>query len=215
MAFQNDPSNIFKDAAVLDGTGEDASSSVVAGEYDDTRGIRESEEYPEQEPFDDLVRSFARKQSGVASVGGRRRNQPQQQQQPSAVESSVITLYLSGRRPGEFSTVLSTIFGDDIGGGGIGGDSAVQKRDVRASVSPKTSADDFYTAEGSDHVQHVVVPAAQILIAGEATDQPTESLESHVGDVSRYHAERLVTMTVAPIVAPSVSKTLEPVSFLA
>ncbi|XP_066601312.1 mucin-22 [Prorops nasuta] len=92
----------------------------------------------------------------------------------ASAESSVVTLYVSGRRPGEFSTVLSTVK--------IGDESTVSRRrrdilgnaEVRPSVPPSLHA-------GPDPVD---------LIAGSEqpihAHAPTQSLESVVGDVGRH-----------------------------
>lgn len=95
-------------------------------------------------------------------------------------ESSVVTLYVSGRRPGEFSTVLSTV---------RVGDSPSRRRrsaqegavEVRPSVPPSLHAG----------------PAAVAILAGSEdpinAHAPTQSLESVVGDVGRHISTSIYT----------------------
>lgn len=89
-----------------------------------------------------------------------------------APQSSVITLFVSGRRPGEFSTVLSTVK--------IGEESSAPRRrrdvDVQATASlhsslPFASESERYILSGSEDP---------------ADHTPTQSLESVVGDVGRH-----------------------------
>ncbi|XP_043262808.1 mucin-5AC-like [Colletes gigas] len=90
-------------------------------------------------------------------------------------ESSVVTLYVSGRRPGEFSTVLSTVKVTDTVSSSrkrrAAGDDTVE---VRPSVPPSL---------------HAGPEEPTILAGSEDTNDahaPTESLESVVGDVGRH-----------------------------
>lgn len=95
-------------------------------------------------------------------------------------ESSVVTLYVSGRRPGEFSTVLSTVK--------VGDSPSRRRRDasedvveVRPSVPPSLHAG----------------PAAVAILAGSEdpidAHAPTQSLESVVGDVGRHISTSIYT----------------------
>ncbi|XP_014207538.1 mucin-3A-like [Copidosoma floridanum] len=91
-------------------------------------------------------------------------------------ESSVITLYVSGRRPGEFSTILSTVTLEEEA------TSTRVKRHadevtVTASLSPS-----FYQQAASEPVL-VVLDGSEEPIGAHA---PTQSLESVVGDVGRH-----------------------------
>lgn len=97
-------------------------------------------------------------------------------------ESSVVTLYVSGRRPGEFSTVLSTVKID-------GSATASRRRrdasegavEVRPSVPPSLHAG----------------PVAVAILAGSEdpinAHAPTQSLESVVGDVGRHISTSIYT----------------------
>lgn len=108
----------------------------------------------------------------------------QSQQQPAEpekkLESSVITLYVSGRRPGEFSTVLST----------VGSDMPVYKRsapyvDVKASDLP---ALDALEAEASDNYFEYILAGSSNDISPDVTenDQETESLDFVLGDYVKF-----------------------------
>lgn len=97
-------------------------------------------------------------------------------------ESSVVTLYVSGRRPGEFSTVLSTV-----------------KIDNSATASRRRR----YASEGAIEVRPSVPPSlhagpvAVAILAGSEdpinAHAPTQSLESVVGDVGRHISTSIYT----------------------
>ncbi|KYN04782.1 Protein kinase C-binding protein NELL2 [Cyphomyrmex costatus] len=108
---------------------------------------------------------------------GRKLNEKKKESKASAAtkaESSVVTLYVSGRRPGEFSTVLSTVK--------VGDSATVSRRrretlegvvEVRPSIPPSLHAG----------------PVAVAILAGSEDPidhAPTQSLESVVGDVGRH-----------------------------
>ncbi|XP_076643587.1 uncharacterized protein LOC143353867, partial [Halictus rubicundus] len=89
-------------------------------------------------------------------------------------ESSVVTLYVSGRRPGEFSTVLSTVKVGEMAS------SSRRKRDTEHTVEVQPSIPASLHA-GSEEIT--------ILTGSEDsldTHVPTQSLESVVGDVGRH-----------------------------
>ena len=110
------------------------------------------------------------------------------------LESSVITLYVSGRRPGEFSTVLSTVQHRP--------DSTIYKRQVHTIDSIKD-----YFNDGSELINEYLSPPPEIVsLEDKATDEnlvgyyteslarmPTQSLESIVGDVSQWYATQTIT----------------------
>lgn len=98
-----------------------------------------------------------------------------------SLETSVITLYVSGRRPGEFSTVLSTIIGN--------GDSSVHKRQIDDDYIDKSATvdyEDFYSAAESD-IKEYLVPATNEIVSSHILSEGTQSLESIVGDVSKWY----------------------------
>ncbi|KAG5683804.1 hypothetical protein PVAND_013068 [Polypedilum vanderplanki] len=102
-------------------------------------------------------------------------------------ETSVVTLYISGRSPGDFSTVLSTIVSEN----------PVQKRsapyvDVKASALPNL---DVLEAEASNNYYEYVLSGSSNDIDPEARDQSnkeTESLDVVFGDYSRYSSSVLL-----------------------
>lgn len=98
------------------------------------------------------------------------------------VESSVVTLYVSGRRPGEFSTVLSTVrVGDSVTASRRRRNALEEAVGVRPSVPPSLHAG----------------PAAIAILAGSEdpidAHAPTQSLESVVGDVGRHISTSIYT----------------------
>lgn len=97
-------------------------------------------------------------------------------------ESSVVTLYVSGRRPGEFSTVLSTVkVGESVTASRRRRDALEEAVEVRPSVPPSLHAG----------------PAAIAILAGSEdpidAHAPTQSLESVVGDVGRHISTSIYT----------------------
>ncbi|XP_036147273.1 mucin-12 [Monomorium pharaonis] len=97
-------------------------------------------------------------------------------------ESSVVTLYVSGRRPGEFSTVLSTVKIDNSA------TASRRRRDasegaveVRPSVPPSLHA---------GPVDVAILTGSEEPIDAHA---PTQSLESVVGDVGRHISTSIYT----------------------
>lgn len=98
----------------------------------------------------------------------------------AASESSVVTLYVSGRRPGEFSTVLSTVK--------IGEETTTprRRRDIEIQVEPSAPAS----------LQRVSESEGYILSGSEEPANPhapTQSLESVVGDVGRHISTSIYT----------------------
>lgn len=110
---------------------------------------------------------------------------------PTPLDTSIITLYVSGRKPGEFSTVLSTVISTP--------DALLQKRaidDQLVKASKVPSSYDVYNAEGSN-IDEIFIPTASTsdeLSFVESSQNgveyqapaETQSLESILGDVSTY-----------------------------
>ena len=101
-------------------------------------------------------------------------------------ETSIITLYVSGRRPGEFSTVLSTVVSEN----------PVYKRsalyvDVKPSDLPNF---DVLEAEASDNYYEYVVAGSSNDINAEPREnsQETESLDFVLGDYNKYSSSVLL-----------------------
>lgn len=93
---------------------------------------------------------------------------------PPPPESSVVTLYVSGRRPGEFSTVLSTVkVGEET--------TSRRRRDTLddATVVQASAAPSIHGA--SQTLAHLT--GSEEFVNSHA---PTQSLESVVGDVGRH-----------------------------
>jgi hypothetical protein len=107
---------------------------------------------------------------------------------PIPAETSVVTLYVSGRRPGEFSTVISTVtLGDESS-------AAIRKREagfaapvmftVEASQVPEIGGS-FPTSDDDGFLDNYIMSAMNE-VSGQASETETQSLESIVGDVSSY-----------------------------
>lgn len=100
-------------------------------------------------------------------------------------ETSVVTLYLSGRRPGEFSTVLSTVTLDEEKS------ATLQKRNVESVDQYDLKPSDVPTLSPSisdmddDNLVDVIKSGINDIFFSDTT-QETQSLESIVGDVSNY-----------------------------
>lgn len=132
----------------------------------------DSYEYSEEE--DEVYEKPSKSRSGRGKSSNRRREESKASATTKA-ESSVVTLYVSGRRPGEFSTVLSTVkIGDSVTVSRRRRDASEEAVEVRPSVSPSLHAG----------------PAAVAILAGSEdpidAHAPTQSLESVVGDVGRH-----------------------------
>lgn len=101
-------------------------------------------------------------------------------------DTSIITLYVSGRRPGEFSTVLSTVLTEN----------PIYKRsapyvDVKPSDLPNL---DVLEAEASDNYYEYVLAGSSNDINPEPREnsQETESLDFVLGDFNQYTSSVLL-----------------------
>ncbi|XP_050339527.1 uncharacterized protein LOC126765903 [Bactrocera neohumeralis] len=137
----------------------------------------------------------SRKKSRKSSKGHKRKHQSFQDEVPE--RSSIITLYVSGRRPGEFSTILSTV--------PLGSDSTIHKRQAPGDLQQTSkiyTIHDFYASDGSEYVSTYLMPQLKddkmkkqielnLLESGgpHLVDQQTQSLESIVGDVDTWIAK--------------------------
>ncbi|XP_055857768.1 mucin-2 [Episyrphus balteatus] len=160
------------------------------------------EDYPNNTQDDQIIESntntntnnHSNQRSGSRKKGGRKFHKQQQASAapPPAVESSVITLYVSGRRPGEFSTVLSTVQ--------IGAEPSLRKRQINRvqplfrSTSPHVDDfEDYYSSDGSE-IEEYLLPASNDIISSHSLksnslSEETQSLESIVGDVSLWYTK--------------------------
>lgn len=108
-------------------------------------------------------------------------------------EASVVTLYVSGKRPGEFSTVLSTVNYDET--------ATVRKREVESS-----SVINMMSTEFEDIL---LSPTNDDKIQG-YNEEETQSLESILGDVSKnVKIENRATKVNVVLVEPSTQQTQE------
>lgn len=139
---------------------------------------------------------------------GQKRNK--QQQAKSEEDSSVITLYVSGRRPGEFSTVLSTVYSSN--------DhllpSSVHKRHINDPDETVSlhNPDDIYAFGESERVlsyvptyqlgENLVISDSDEYDCGTgngcASKDHTATLESIIGDVELWYA-KATKQNVQPI----------------
>lgn len=138
----------------------------------------DNDEYSEEEDKEKLENY----QKSSRPQGGRgKSNDKKKASAVSKAESSIVTLYVSGRRPGEFSTVLSTVkVGDSVTVSRRRRDTLQEAVEIRPSVSPSLHAG----------------PAVAILVGSEDpidAHAPTQSLESVVGDVGRHISTSIYT----------------------
>ncbi|XP_037966046.2 uncharacterized protein LOC105381196 isoform X2 [Plutella xylostella] len=100
--------------------------------------------------------------------------------------TSVVTLYVSGRHPGEFSTVLSTIISEDT--------QTVRKReaiyfdDVRVLPSVLPSLDEIVSSQSDSGIDNYIISDSERFADEQSIESQleTQSLESIVGEVSKH-----------------------------
>ncbi|XP_075987220.1 uncharacterized protein LOC142983911 isoform X3 [Anticarsia gemmatalis] len=137
----------------------------------------------------------------------RNRNRGQKPAPPAAPpkQTSVVTLYVSGRHPGEFSTVLSTVVSDDT--------QTVRKREaiyydnvqVLPSLLPTVNE-----LTGSYIDSGVVSETEKYLNNASVENQiETQSLESIVGEVSRHIRYDASPTYVVKVASPSAIRDLK------
>lgn len=109
-------------------------------------------------------------------------------------EASVVTLYVSGKRPGEFSTVLSTVNYDET--------ATVRKREVE----PSSVIDNIASTEFED----ILLSSSNDEKIPSYNEEETQSLESMLGDVSKnVKIENRATKVKVVLVEPSSQLTQE------
>lgn len=90
-------------------------------------------------------------------------------------ETSIITLYVSGKVPGEFSTVLSTVFVEN----------SRRKREI--PVEPSKANKDYTPTSTIEYLDTFIMPTTKdVSLQSSEQSAPTESLESIIGDVSKH-----------------------------
>lgn len=125
---------------------------------------KQSSEYEDDQSEEESVKSNGRKS----------RKEDATSSSTTTPESTVITLYVSGKRPGEFSTVLSTVKNTEAPSVSRRRRQTQDNVEVKASVPPSLFG-------GSDTIANL---ASSEEFAD--THSPTQSLESVVGDVGRH-----------------------------
>lgn len=127
-------------------------------------------------------------------VGGKLLRNKKNNKRPTLVEppkeTSVITLYVSGRTPGEFSTVLSTV---------VVGEENKKKREATYVVVEPSRLNDDLLISTLEYVDSYLMPGSK-----DSSDLheiiQTESLESIIGDVNKQ------IVTDVPNLKPSKTK---------
>lgn len=96
--------------------------------------------------------------------------------------TSIVTLYVSGRHPGEFSTVLSTVISEET--------QTVRKReamyyeDVKILPSVLPTLDQIYSSQGD--FENSIIPSSMKYMDSANESEGTQSLESIVGEISKH-----------------------------
>lgn len=142
--------------------------------------------YQEPEQFNLAIDDSSELQNAdeVTSAPRRKVSRKNKKNKPAPVappkETSVVTLYVSGRTPGEFTTVLSTVT--------IGEENNRRKREIQyIPLRPSITVNDPSEVSNNDQFDSYVMPTAKDvqLEASEITKE-TESLESIIGDVRKH-----------------------------
>lgn len=175
-------------------------------QFDNIQSIRDdnsrSKEVDEYDTYDDLAVKKPVEKPKTNPLKNFKKYGHQEQFKPVSVaapKTSVVTLYVSGRRPGEFSTVLSTYI--------VGEDSAVSKRsanyvEVIPSQLPGFKQDtkieiddlvDIYQAEASNNIDEFYLAGTNEINLESSQEQQrlydseTASLESVLGEFSQFY----------------------------
>lgn len=134
------------------------------------------------------------------------RNKPKPPKPAPPKKTSVVTLYVSGRHPGEFSTVLSTVVTDDT--------QTVRKReaiyyediDIQPSVLPTVA--ELLSSHDDSNLQNSIISDIENYL--ENKDQTeTQSLESIVGEVSKHIKYDASPTYVVKLASPSAIKDIQ------
>lgn len=128
------------------------------------------------------------------------RNKPRAPKPPPPKKTSVVTLYVSGRHPGEFSTVLSTVVTDDT--------QTIRKReaiyyediDIQPSVLPTVS--ELLSSHDDNNLDNSIVSDIESYLENK-NQAETQSLESIVGEVSKHIKYDASPTYVVKLVNPS------------
>ncbi|KAH8283400.1 hypothetical protein KR054_009562, partial [Drosophila jambulina] len=152
---------------------DDATRSILNEDFSDA-SIKTEAEQPTKSP-----RKKSRKTGGGQNRRHKLNHNMELLQQQEQDQQSVVTLYISGRRPGEFSTVLSTVNGYDHS-------ASLHKRQAYLSIHV-TNTNQFQP----ENTQLSRGPKAIIPNEEGSTElnRRTTALESIVGDVDRWLAQ--------------------------
>ncbi|KAG7213568.1 hypothetical protein KM043_002823 [Ampulex compressa] len=150
-------------------------SNTLPGEVERRHQPADSDYRPDSYEYSEEDEEVVEYRQASKSRGARGKSNDKKEEHTSArkAESSVVTLYVSGRRPGEFSTVLSTVR--------VADESSASRRrrdvgeiQVHPSVPPSLHAGPEALTDLTGSEDPVEAHA------------PTQSLESVVGDVGRH-----------------------------
>lgn len=134
------------------------------------------------------------------------RNKPKAPKPPPPKKTSVVTLYVSGRHPGEFSTVLSTVVTDDT--------QMIRKREaiyyedivIQPSVLPTVA--ELLSSHDDSSLENSIISDVEKYL--ENKDQAeTQSLESIVGEVSKHIKYDASPTYVVKLANPSAIRDLQ------
>lgn len=168
--------------------GQATTANTLLGSFDTTQDEIIQELIEPTPKYEDASSNSESKPSKKKTVA---KKPPDPPIQPA--EASVVTLYVSGKRPGEFSTVLSTVNYDET--------ATVRKREVEPSSVIDLMATEFedilLASTDDDQVQRY-------------NEEETQSLESILGDVSKnVKIENRATTVKVVLVEPSSKQTQE------
>lgn len=166
---------------------DDATRSILKSNDEDFGDlpIKTAAEQPTKNP-----RKKSRKSGGHSRRNKQSHNLELLDQQD---QQSVVTLYISGRRPGEFSTVLSTVQNN-----GYDHSASLQKRQAQAYLSiqvtntNKFQSDNTQLSKDSKETMPIEDSSNEI-------NRRTTSLESIVGDVDRWLSQSTRQSTLQEI----------------
>ncbi|KAF5289725.1 hypothetical protein FQA39_LY03642 [Lamprigera yunnana] len=169
---QQQPSQLQPPGAGAIGFPQDQVFPEIDNKYDflnfeDNKSVSESEEFTDQTLNEDVTRAPRRKNS-------RKKQKNNKLVAPISPpkESSIVTLYVSGKTPGEFSTVLSTVISKE--------ELQRQKRDVLVQPSGVLRNEESTYS----YVDVYISPALAVHNAEDhISSTETQSLESVLGDV--------------------------------
>lgn len=168
--------------------GQATTSNTLLGSIDSTQGDLIQELIEPTPKYEDVLSKDEQKPPKKKSVN---KKPPDPPIEPA--EASVVTLYVSGKRPGEFSTVLSTVNYDET--------ATVRKREVEPS-----SVMDLLATEFED----ILLSSADDDQIHGYNEEETQSLESILGDVSKnVKIENRATKVKVVLVEPSSQQTQE------